>query len=238
MLRFVPWRLSALSTDHAQSGTMRVPARSVVLVATTVGLAMVACSAAVAVDMPMPVEARTTSVSPSCVDAVTTTTCVGLPSRVSAQQLSTVLFPYVELLQEFGLNPPSRFFATVSDDVPRGFTRVVAPAASSPDVATLNRVVADTIAAPVDCPFDAPLAHSAMQGRSLLAEWLLHQVTGAVPHGSTAAQRSWFASNASNEWVLANYPALAACSPRSSLPAVFAGQPNSDDDHGQPVGDR
>ncbi|KYH43437.1 hypothetical protein AZH51_16935 [Branchiibius sp. NY16-3462-2] len=162
-------------------------------------------------------------IEPRCVYTATTTTCAPAGSSVDLQRVSNLATPYVELLQEFGLNPPSRFFLTGSTAAPATYVRLALPAEFDSPAAAVNRQLATTIAGPRPCAScDQLVRTSVAQARALLTWWLLRQVIGSVPVRMTRAQASWLVSDQASQWVLANYSAIANCNRVIRIPMPFA----------------
>lgn len=162
-------------------------------------------------------------IQPRCAYTATTTTCVPAGSSVDLQRVSKLATPYVELLQEFGLKPPSRFFLTGSSAAPATYVRLALPAEFDSPAAAVNRQLATTIAGPRPCASCAQLVRTSVaQARALLTWWLLRQVIGSVPARVTSAQSAWLVSDQANQWVLANYSAITNCDRVIRMPVPFA----------------
>lgn len=163
------------------------------------------------------------AVQPRCVYTTTTTTCVAAGSSVDLQRVSNLVTPYVELLEEFGLNPPSRFFLSGASAPPRTYLKLSIPAGSPSPPAVVNQQIATVIAGPRPCSTkNGWVLTSVRHARALLTWWLLRQVIGLEPARVTSTQGSWLVSDQSSQWVLSNYAAIADCARAVQIPALYA----------------
>ena len=227
--------LSKLSTNGAQSETVilatpedtpKEPARRwlrppwVALGGFAVGLASVAGAVVLAHGSLALDQIAQPATQPRCVYTSIATTCVAADSHIEASRVSNLVTGYVELLQEFGLNPPTRFFLTGSSAAPSTYVALAVPAGSSSPTSTLNQQIAAGIAGPRPCARSDAWVRTVVQARALLASWLLRQVTGSVSAKATAARRSWLVSDQSSQWVLTNYAAIANCDRAVKIPEL------------------
>lgn len=140
--------------------------------------------------------------------------CVTGESAADPAKVSADVAPYVELLQEFGLAPATRYLVGASS-ASAGFAPMRMTEDDARDVRPGD--VAASLAAPVSCS-SCP---TAVRAQRLLSWWLLRQVENRSPAGLSRAQVAWLVSDTASRWVYRDYAAVVACAGGVRIPAPF-----------------